>query len=74
MYKYEQIGNQFKAIPLEGAELQAELDRISAPAKAEALAYLASTDWYYARKAETGEEVPADVVQKRLEARALLNT
>lgn len=31
--------------------------------------YLADTDWYYARLAETGEAVPKDVTSKRLEAR-----
>jgi hypothetical protein len=34
--------------------------------------YLTSTDWYYARKAETGEEVPTDVVIKRKEAREFI--
>jgi hypothetical protein len=32
--------------------------------------YLASTDWYITRQAETGAEVPADVLTKRAEARA----
>jgi len=32
--------------------------------------YLASTDWYVTRQAETGVEVPADVATKRAEARA----
>lgn len=34
--------------------------------------YLNSTDFYYARKLETGEEVPADVVAKRIEAREFI--
>lgn len=38
----------------------------------EAQAYLNSTDWYYARKAETGEEVPVEVVAKRQEAREFI--
>jgi hypothetical protein len=41
-------------------------------AKAEAQTYLNSTDWYYARLAETGQAVPEDVVTKRIEARELL--
>lgn len=45
-------------------ELQGKLD--------EAQAYLNSTDWYYARKAETGEEVPVEVVTKRQEAREFI--
>ena len=39
---------------------------------AEASQYLQATDWYYARKAETGEEVPEEVVQKRVQAREFL--
>lgn len=39
---------------------------------AEAQAYLNSTDWYYARKAETGEDVPVEVVAKRVEAREFI--
>lgn len=38
----------------------------------EAKSYLTSTDWYYARKAETGEDVPADVVAKRIEYREFI--
>jgi len=34
--------------------------------------YLKDTDWYYARKAETGEEAPADVIIKRKEAREFI--
>lgn len=36
---------------------------------AEALSYLASTDWYVIRKQETGAEIPADILAKRQEAR-----
>lgn len=39
---------------------------------AEYKAYLNSTDWYYARKAETNDDVPADVVSKRIEARTYI--
>lgn len=38
----------------------------------EAKAYLISTDWYYVRKAETGEEVPEEVIAKRAEAREFI--
>lgn len=40
--------------------------------QAEARQYLQSTDWYFARLAETGESVPQDVLTKRAEARAKL--
>lgn len=36
--------------------------------------YLSSTDWYYARKIETGEEVPEDVSIKRTEAREFIKS
>ena len=36
--------------------------------------YLHSTDWYYARKIETGEEVPEEVVTKRAEARDFIRS
>ena len=39
----------------------------------EAKEYLASTDWYFARLAETGEEVPSEVLIKRGESRDFLN-
>lgn len=31
--------------------------------------YLDETDWYVARKAETGKEIPLEIVEKRQEAR-----
>lgn len=49
--------------PKTAEQLQAEIN-------AEAKAYLASTDWYVVRQAETGIAVPADVVEARAEARA----
>jgi len=38
----------------------------------ESKAYLKDTDWYYARKLETNEDVPVAVVTKRTEARNYL--
>jgi len=35
-------------------------------------AYLASTDWYASRKAETGEAIPDDVTTARAAARAAI--
>tara|TARA_B100000902_G_scaffold398149_1_gene463953 strand:- start:17153 stop:17440 length:288 start_codon:yes stop_codon:yes gene_type:complete len=32
--------------------------------------YLAETDWYVTRKAETGKAIPDDILSKREEARA----
>lgn len=40
--------------------------------KREARAYLADTDWYITRIAETGKEVPPDVLTQRAAARELL--
>lgn len=39
---------------------------------ADARAYLSSTDWYLIRRAETGEAVPADILEARVAARALV--
>lgn len=39
---------------------------------AEAQAYLTSADWYFARLADTGEEVPEEVKAKRAEARTFI--
>lgn len=36
--------------------------------------YLQSTDWYCARKIETGEEVPEDIVTKRAESREYIRS
>jgi hypothetical protein len=36
--------------------------------------YLISTDWYAARLAETGTPIPADVLEKRQQSRALLSS
>ena len=44
-------------------------EELQAQANAEARAYLASTDWYVVRKAETGTEIPADILAKRQAAR-----
>ncbi len=47
-------------------------EQLAEQAKAEARQYLASTDWYVTRFAETGVAVPEDVTAKRAEARAML--
>lgn len=36
--------------------------------------YLASTDWYAVRKAETGKAIPAEVLERRQLARQLLSS
>ena len=41
--------------------------------RSEARAYLIRTDWMILRYAETGTEVPQEVLQERANARALLN-
>ena len=62
------------------AEVLAQIEAVIVPLewkknirKQEPLGYLSSTDWYYARKMETGQEVPAEVVEKRMASRALIN-
>ena len=44
-------------------------ESLKAVKRQEALEYLNSTDWYAARKAETGKEIPTDIKQKRAQAR-----
>lgn len=52
---------------------QSEIDRAEKDRQiAEAFSYLKETDWYYARKLETGEEVPVDVVTNRMASRDLI--
>jgi|GEM_PF-2000588 len=38
----------------------------------EAREYLQQTDWLVVRKLETGKEIPADIAEKRAEARSLI--
>ena len=40
--------------------------------KFDALEYLAKTDWYVSRKAETGKIIPEDVLRMRANARAAI--
>ena len=47
-------------------------EQIAEQRRAENLAYLASTDWYAVRFAETGKGIPADVLEKRQAARDAL--
>ena len=47
-------------------------EQLAEQAKAEAKAYLASTDWYVVRLTETGVAIPEEVSIKRAEARAIL--
>lgn len=47
-------------------------DQVQAQVNAEAYAYLASTDWYVIRGQETGEAIPADVLDKRAAARKVV--
>ena len=51
-------------------ELEAEAQaQAAAHARSEALAYLADTDWFVTRLAETGKAVPDEVAAKREAAR-----
>lgn len=53
--------------------LQIEQAQIKLQTKlSEAQSYLTSTDWYFARLADTGEEVPEEVKVKRAEARTFI--
>ena len=58
-------GSTFTNVQPTAEQLQAELNATSQ-------AYLASTDWYITRHAETGVAVPADVTTARAAARAAI--
>lgn len=49
-------------------------ESVLAQKKNQAREYLASTDWYAARLAETGQAIPADVLEKRQAARQTLSS
>jgi hypothetical protein len=60
------------SVPITDEEAEALRPVPQPDPKAEAQAYLDSTDWYVVRFAETGVPVPVDVTAKRAAARALL--
>jgi hypothetical protein len=60
------------SVPITDEEAEALRPVPQADPKAEAQAYLDSTDWYVVRMAETGVPAPADVTSKRAAARLLL--
>lgn len=64
------VGNEPLAL-VEALEQEALEQELQAKIN-EASQYLKDTDWYYARKAETGEEVPVGVVAKRIDARQFI--
>ena len=53
--------------------MRIEAKRSPAQLRAEAQAYLDSTDWMVTRQAETGRPIPEDVKSKRAESRRILN-
>lgn len=66
-YPLEEYCRTLKIIPY--AELRLSQEQLQAQVNAEAKEYLASTDWYVTRFAETGKEIPVEVKIKRDEAR-----
>jgi hypothetical protein len=80
VYAFEDDGSQDAFIPdhltpIAEAEAMAitnpppTAEQIQAKANADARAYLASTDWYVVRFAETGVAIPDDIATARQEAR-----
>ena len=65
---YDESGKPFLTDPR-----QPTAEEILAQRKAVAKSYLDSTDWYFARLAETGIAVPEEVLSKRSEARTTMN-
>lgn len=69
----EGFGDIWELQSLTDEEEATEQAKINAPLITEAKEYLANTDWYYARLAETNEPVPETVVLKRTQSRTLIN-
>ena len=68
-----QEGDTVEDMPkLERSEPTAEeiANNLVAMQNYDARKYLADTDWYVTRKAETGKAIPDDILTKREEARA----
>jgi hypothetical protein len=78
-YNSEEEMLKFSSVPLK-AITEEQLAELLAPtpeqlveqSKAEAKAYLSSTDWYVTRMSETGVAIPADILEARAKARELL--
>lgn len=70
LYQGDCAAGDREATPEEIAAWEAE--RNTKQAKAEAQAYLLSTDWYVVRFAETGTAIPQEVTEARAAARLLL--
>ena len=69
---------QYGCYPIENSDVgdsaivltQAQIDEAEAHnCKKRARRYLAETDWYVTRKAETGTAIPDDILTKRAQAR-----
>jgi hypothetical protein len=82
-YKLDEDGNRYshyldevdedgyKLPDMEAIEL-AKQEALDNEAKQEAQKYLNDTDWYVTRQAETGVEIPQEVLDKRAECREIL--
>ena len=74
-YDDTQLGLVGDKVELTAQELEAHInplktaEQLQQEVNAEALVYLASTDWYVVRQAETGVIIPAEIVTARAEAR-----
>lgn len=66
----KRIIDDAKGFPVLADPLPPSPEEVQAAKNAEARAYLASTDWYVVRFAETGEAIPDDILAERQSARA----
>lgn len=62
---YDVDGNLVRSEPIDDSIIQAMDNEANK-------AYLAQTDWYVTRKAETGKAIPEDVLTQREAARAAI--
>ena len=74
--KYQHDNIEFDLTEAQVTEVEAYIASVSpdpvAQTKMESLIYLAKTDWYVTRLAETGADIPQDILTARAEARAAI--
>ena len=70
-YRWDNADHELTPAQITEIESYIQFIQTDAPTQAsvDALMYLAETDWYVVRKAETGKEIPQEVLDKRAAAR-----
>ena len=69
-----QLGAEAQSLPPIEFTAEQIAEAMLTQQKNQARDYLNSTDWYAARLAETGQPIPADVLEQRQASRAILSS